>query len=134
MLGEIQAARALLAPVLALESDPSVRAAEAFLGALELRLGAPERAVGFLRKATETADDWPGRADAEANLGLALLSLGQDKEGLRWLHVAQARYEAGRDWDGLVQALRNELRWAERSGRTVEAERVRKSLALLEGP
>lgn len=132
-LGEIASARALLAPVAARGEGPFVRPAEALMGALELKLGASERAIRLLRRALEGPEEWPGRADAEANLGLALLSAGQEKEGLRRLREAQARYEAVRDTEGLIQALRNELRWAEGAGRPREAERVRARLAAVEG-
>lgn len=134
-LGQAQAARALLGPLAARPEGAVVRPAEALLGSLELKLGAVDRAVALLRKATEGAAeaDWQGRASAEANLGLALLSAGDEKEGLRWLRAAQQRFDAAKDIEGLVQSLRNELRWAEKAGREETAERARRKLAELEG-
>lgn len=131
--GEVHAARAMIAPLAAKAEGPAVKAAEAVMGALELRVGAVERGLTLLRKATEGEADWAGRSSAEANLGLALLAAGQDKDGVRWLRSAQARYEAARDLDGLSRALRDELRWAERAGRAAEADRVRERLNGLEG-
>lgn len=134
-VGQVQAARTLLGTLAARPSGPVVRPAEALLGSLDLKLGAVERAVALLRKATDGGPeaDWPNRASAEANLGLALLASGDEKEGLRWLRAAQQRFDAAKDVDGLVQALRNELRWAEKAGREDAAERARSRLAELEG-
>lgn len=131
--GEVHAARAMIAPLAAKADGPAVKGAEALMGALELRVGAVERGLALLRKATEGEADWPGRAQAEANLGLALLGAGQEKDGLRWLRSAQTRYEVARDPEGLSRALRDEARWAESAGRSGEADRARERLSGLEG-
>lgn len=129
--GEVAAAKALLAPAAGRAEAEASGPALGFLGALELRSGDTARALLILKKAIE-GPEWPGRADAEANLGLAFLTTGKEADGLQWLHAAQARFETEGDADGRAQSLRNELRYLEERGRTKEAGDIRERLRVLE--
>lgn len=145
----VQQARALVAlgrapeatarlSTLAESSDAVVsRSALALLGALDLKLLRPERALPLLTRALDGASEatsagetrWSGRAEAQADLGIALLLLGRDDEGLIQLREAQARFELEQDWDGLARALRNELAWTTEARRHADAELLRARLA-----
>jgi len=131
--GELSSAKAMLVPSAAKPGTGGIPAL-ALLGALELRSGDAPRASVILKKALEEpeAADWPGRADAEANFGLALLSTGKEAEGLKWLRSAESRFEAEKDPEGLVQALRNELRYLEDHARDREGVEVRERLKTVE--
>lgn len=128
-LDQAAPAMALLAPMAAKTGDPSAAPALAMLGALKLRAGNTEQALALLKKAVEgTSSVWPGRGQAEADLGLAYVMTGRPTEGLQWLHAAQARFESAHDADLLRQALENELRYWEHLKKADEAARVRERL------
>src|SRR5262249_55556847 len=71
--GELASAKSMIGPSAARPGAAGVPAL-AFLGALELRGGDAPRAAVMLKKALDEpgVGDWPGRAEAEANYGLAL--------------------------------------------------------------
>ena len=95
-LGQSSAATAMLIN-LAGQGDPQVaRPAMALLGTLKLRQGAAEQGFNLLHRAVEqdSALAWPERTEAEANLGLAYLIVGDEPTGLRWLHEAQQSFES----------------------------------------
>jgi hypothetical protein len=132
-LGQSAAATAMLAG-LAGDSDASVsRPALAMLGSIKLQEGGTQQGYQFLRRAV--ADDpeatWPGRTEAEADLGLACLLLGDDPQGLRWLHSAQRQMEAQGDIEQLVQSLENEQEYLRRSDRKDAADAISQRLEQL---
>lgn len=110
------------------------RAALAWLGLLEVELERAEEARRLLERALALARDipWAQRARCEANLGLALLLLGEESEGLRVLHEAQARFEADGRFEDAVQALRNEVAYFTSAGDTARSAKARARLAVVE--
>src|SRR5262249_40753379 len=83
----------------------------ALLGAVKFQDKNVDQALVLLKRAVGqgSAEDWPGRAEAEADLGLAFLSVGNEVHGLAWLHSAQCRFEAVGDASLLIQCLTNEM-------------------------
>ncbi len=73
-----------------------------------------------------------GRADAEANLGLAYLMSDNEETGIRWLHHAQQRFEATHNREGLQQCLENQAEYFANSGRSEDANRLRQKVRELE--
>jgi hypothetical protein len=70
---------------LAGSSDPQLsRVAMAALGTAKLQTGSTKQGFNLLRRAVEEDEtiDWPGRAEAEADLGLAYLLVGNEQVGL----------------------------------------------------
>jgi hypothetical protein len=131
-MGQDGAATAMLTAI-AQSQRPEARAAMATLGTLHLERGQTARGVGLLRRALELPGDapWLGRAEAQADLGLGLLALGEDEEGLRLLHAAQKAFEAD-DPPALLKAIRNEAAYHEHTGRSEDGDRLRSRLAALE--
>ncbi len=130
-LGQTPAATAILVQA-AGETDPRLaRPALAVLGAARLREGGTQQGFQLLRRSVEEAPavQWPERAEAEADLGLAHLLLGDETAGLRWLHQAQETFEATGQYDALFQSLENELAYLER---TQNKERVQLARQRLE--
>lgn len=115
---------------LAENKDPYIsRPALALAGALELKLSRPQRARELLTLALEGEDlSFAGRSEAQANLGLACLKLGERDEGLRNLHEAQARFEAEHDFEALSRSLRNELAYASEARMSDDAVRIQQRL------
>jgi hypothetical protein len=113
---------------LAAEPGPHAAPAGALLGAVLLQAKSVKQAVAVLRKVVDEGGEWSTRGQAEANLGLALLILGDQPEGLRWTHAAQQRYEAAGDQEQLRQSLENEAGYLERVGDRTGARAVRQWL------
>ncbi len=114
--------------------EPVARQAMTMLGTLRLEGGNTQQGFTFLRRALEEGDpiDWPGRAGAEADLGLAYLLMGDEASGLKWLRRAQARFEADGDDDLLLRSLENERSYMEQTRNRSEARAVRKRIERLE--
>jgi hypothetical protein len=116
-------------------SDPQIRcAALATLGSLRLTTGSTKQGYQLLHRALEQAEtvDWPARAQAEADFGLAHLLLGNESAGLDWLHRAQARFEATGAIDDLLQSLENELAYVEQAKKKSEAQALRQRIERLQ--
>ncbi len=129
-LGQTPAATAILVQA-AGGTDPRLaRPALAVLGAARLREGGTQQGFQLLRRAVEEDPtvQWPKRAEAEADLGLAHLLLGDETAGLRWLHQAQETFEATGQYDALFQSLENELACLEQAQQQEAARRVRQRL------
>jgi tetratricopeptide (TPR) repeat protein len=125
-------AMALLVPLAGRAGDPAAAPALALLGGLKLKAGNTEQALALLKKAVEgTSASWPGRGEAEADLGLAYLMTGSAAEGLRWLHAGQVWFEAAHESDLLRQSLENELRYWEHVNKPDETARLRERLKAL---
>jgi len=132
-LGQPGAATALLLN-LAQEAPRVGSRAQALLGAVKLQQGAVRQGLALLRRAVEEdkVQDWPGRAQAEANLGLAYFMSGDEAAGFRWLHAAQQRFAAAHDTEQLRQCLENEAGYLEKKGKSRQAAAVRDRLRGLE--
>ena len=121
---------------LAGHTDPAVsQAAKALLGTLKLQEGSTLQGFNLLRDAVEKnqATCWPERPEAEADLGLAYLLVGDQQSGLRWLHVAQQKFEAAGDVEQLVQCLENEWEYFQQQEKKNEAKSIRRRLETLDG-
>jgi tetratricopeptide (TPR) repeat protein len=127
-----QAAMPLLVRLAAHQEDGETAAgALALLGAAKFQDGSAEQARALLERALARTD-WPGRAEAEADLGLVYLALANEEKGLHWLHSAQRRFEA-RDQPALLeQSLTNEMNYFAHKGRPREAASIRRQLEMLQ--
>ena len=122
-LNQLPSAAAILVRLATVSDADVALPALAMLGAVKLQKGSVEHSIALLQKAV--AADWPGRSDAEADLGLAYLSLGDDANGFRWLHSAQQKFEAAKDHAALAQCLTNEMNYLNHKKKPEEAEKVR---------
>ena len=109
-LGQSAAAMALLARLSQHESPTIARPALALLGTMKLQANQATVGLNLLRKALETEPitDWPGRSEAEADLGLAYLMTGDEPRGLKHLHSAQQQFESADQLELLLTSLQNE--------------------------
>ncbi|MCE9608286.1 MAG: hypothetical protein K8U03_25655 [Planctomycetia bacterium] len=128
------AATAILVRIAGQKTTPPARAALGLLGSLRLKSGQVQQGLGLLRKSVETVDglEWPERADAEADLGLAYLMMGDVQQGLQRLHAAQERFESEGNWESLTLALANEAAFFEETKKKKEAAAIRFRLESLE--
>src|SRR5262249_45359400 len=100
----------------------------ATIGACKLADGHAQQALAFLRKALDgSSDDFLGRADAEADLGLAMLSLGDESGGLAQLHSAREKWLEMRE--SLLLCLDNEIRYLEKTQQIEPARQRREERA-----
>jgi hypothetical protein len=89
----------------------------------DLTRGIPMMQAGLDNTA---AGDWPGKTRLVANLALNYLLQGNDKDGLRLLHLSQARFEADLQWDDLAYSLKNEAAYLRSSKNSNDADAVQK--------
>ena len=132
-LGQSAAASAMLIS-LAGQNDPQIaRPAMALLGTLKLSQGAVQQGFNLLHSAVEQDSPlvWPERTQAQADLGLAYLMVGDEAAGLRWLHEAQQSFESAGQRDALIQSLENEAAYLEQAKQQGLAKAVRKRLESL---
>jgi len=107
----------------------------AALGALLFKDGHNEQALALLRQAVGPDGDtnWVGRAEAEADLGLACLATRDETAGLNHLHAAQSGFETVGEFELLQQCLWNEAAYLDHMARRAEATAVRERARKLEG-
>jgi tetratricopeptide (TPR) repeat protein len=111
--------------------SPSAKlAAMAALGACKFKDGHTEQALVLLKKAIE---EWPTpfpcRAESEADLALAYLSVGDEMTGLGHLHSAQRDLQAAGRRPSLWLTLENEARYLRHVGKLDDAAKVEARLA-----
>jgi tetratricopeptide (TPR) repeat protein len=107
----------------------------ALLGSLKLESGQLEFGFKMLQRALELQPqvDWSTRAEAEADLGLAYLMMGEEANGLRWLKQAQQRFESDGRVEMLAKSLRNESGyWKHKGKHKAEIEAIDERLEKLE--
>jgi len=133
-LGQQPAATAMLIHAASSNDPRMARPATALLGTIKLQEGSIQPGFNLLHRAVEEDPGftWPERADAEADLGLAYLLMGDEEHGLQWLHVAQQEFEATAQQESLLQCLENELAWLEQGKKKELAAAVRKRLESLQ--
>ena len=133
-MGEPVRATELLVRLAASSSPMVSRPSLAMLGALKFQQGQVEPNLAFLKKAVEEDDSggWPGRNEAEADLGLAYLTMRDEANGLLWLHTAQKHFEQSHQRPLLLQCLENEAAYQEQMGKTQEAAALRQRRHQLE--
>ncbi|MBN8625213.1 MAG: hypothetical protein J0M17_06980 [Planctomycetes bacterium] len=126
-------ATAILVSLATDKASAANAAAHCVLGSLRLKNGQLQQGLGLLRKGIERdGNDWPQRAEAEADLGLAFLMSGEKTQGLRYLHQAQQRFSAQGDFEGLALALENEIAFLENSDGKADARAVKERLTEME--
>jgi tetratricopeptide (TPR) repeat protein len=124
-LGQSPSAVTILTGLAETASPPCRLAALATLGACKFRDGHVQQSLIFLKKAVEESKvAFPGRAEAEADLGLAYLSTGDEAAGLDHLHAAQKSFAEDYRSPSLWLALENEVSYLRHVGRTEDANRV----------
>jgi len=132
-LGQTGPANAILLR-LGSSADPrTANPALAMLGTLKLQQGGVQQGFNLLRRAVEgdASIQWPERADAEADLGLAYLLMGDEQAGLHWLHSAQQAWEAAGRQESLVQCLENEAAYLDQVKKKELAEVARRRIEAL---
>lgn len=109
------AAMAILVRAAGEKTTPAARAAMGMLGSLRLKSGQVQQGYSLLRKSVEKEDgvEWPERDDAEVDLALACLMMGNMQQGFERLHAAQQRFEQRGNWDSLAMSLANEAAFLE---------------------
>jgi tetratricopeptide (TPR) repeat protein len=129
-LGQTPAATAVLVQAAAATDPRLASPALALLGAARVQQGGTQQGLHLLRRAVEEAPtlQWPERAEAEADLGLAYLLMGDETAGLRWLHQTQETFEATGQHDALFQSLENELAYLEQTQQKDSAQLARHRL------
>ncbi len=97
----------------------------ALLGSGKLHEGQTQQALVFLQQAVEKSTaDFPYRAEAEADLGLAYLTVAKEAEGLYHLRAAQQRFQQEDQLALLLTSLENEVSYFDHAGRTDEGRPV----------
>ena len=121
-LGQLDAASALLRRLAKSRTPEVARPALALMGTVHVQRKDPRSGIRALRRAlADAAPDWPGRGQAEADLGLAYLLTGNETEGLTWLRSAQRRFEETGDFDMLASCLQSEAKFLDHVGKHREA-------------
>jgi tetratricopeptide (TPR) repeat protein len=118
------AAAVTLLARLAEQNEPNtVAPALAMLGSIKLAQGDKLHGLALLQRAIEAHPglEWHGRAEAEADLGLALLMNGDEPGGLRCLHQAQVSFEKEGSTDMLIQCLNNEANYLRHTNKRDQA-------------
>lgn len=133
-LGQGQAAAALLSEPAASENPSIAMASTAAIGSAKLQAGAYQQGAELINKALQESAEanWPTRSQAEADLALAQLIIGDTDQGLEALHAAQAKFQLQDDRVSLLQSLENELRILELEGRSEEARTVAQKIRDIE--
>jgi tetratricopeptide (TPR) repeat protein len=133
-LDQTPAATAVFVSLVTSPDQRLVQAATAALGGTKLRQG--DTATGFhlLARSIESPDsaNWPARAKAEADLGLAYLMKNDEANGLKWLHSAQAHFRSTGDVTSLSQSLWNEAAYLKQTKRATDESTVRSRLTTCE--
>lgn len=129
LLGQSQPAASVLVAVTGHTASPHAASAAALLGALKLADGTNDQALSLLRRAVEnTAVNWPGRGEAEADLGLAYLTAGDATTGLKWLASAREKFQAEGEFELMLRSWDNEARYWDSQGRATEAAAARQNI------
>jgi len=133
-LGQTQAAVALLS-VPANSNNPTIAlASTTAMGSAKLQAGDYHQAIQMFTKALsdDRVSDWPTRNQAEADLALAQIIVGNTDIGLKALHAVQEKFRQQNDNASWLQALENELKTLEFEKRDEAATVVRSKIRDLE--
>jgi tetratricopeptide (TPR) repeat protein len=134
-VGQGTAAKEILVHLAFAPGSTVARPALATLGALRFQDGQVQESLTLLKKAVEEGPgaEWPGRSEAEADLGLAYLTTGDEASGLRWLHAARQHFEKSNDSVLLARCLENEAAYQEHRGNSRDADALRQRVRQVEG-
>jgi tetratricopeptide (TPR) repeat protein len=133
-LGQSQAAVALLS-VPANSSNPTIAlASTTAMGSAKLQAGDYQQAIQFFSKALNDprSSDWPARNQAEADLALAHIIVGNTETGLAALRAVQEKFRQKNDNASRLQALENELKTLELEQRDEAAKMVQLKIREIE--
>lgn len=133
-LGQVPAATAILSGP-ASSQNPQISApAVATLGTIKVQAGAYQQGATLLGKALFTvgAENWATRADAQADMAIALLIIGQTEQGTKLLHEAQSKFEQKMDYASLLRSLENEAKLMEHEKHGEEARKIRERMVAIE--
>lgn len=117
------------------KSSPAISSAACgSLGSFKVAEGTIDQGFALLKKAVEDTPNatWPGRAEAEGDLGLTYLILGNETQGLACLHRAQERFEKQSQWEDWAQCLLNEAAYLEKIGQALKAQEIRDRIASIQ--
>jgi hypothetical protein len=110
--------------------DPRIASrAQALEGDMLCRiLGDSARGIPMMRSGLENVDagTWPGKSRLLANLALYDLVAGNDHDGLRLLHLAQAQFEADSQWEDLARSLQDEAAYLRTTDQSNDADAVQR--------
>ncbi len=111
--GDLQEASRLLSLLPQEPAGPDNLRARAMLGVVRAKQGRLKEAQDLLSEVVTdpAAEDWPGRADALADLGLAHLLAGHETEGLRCLRSAHRAFTVAGNGSQAARCKRNEIRY-----------------------
>jgi tetratricopeptide (TPR) repeat protein len=125
-MGQAPSAASVLTGLVARAGSPWQRPALAILGSGKLQDGQAQQALVFLKQAVGASrDDFLFRSEAEADLGLAYLSVEDDVNGTSRLRSAQERFQSEGRVEMLLTSLDNEAEYQERAHRTEAAQQLR---------
>jgi tetratricopeptide (TPR) repeat protein len=126
-LGQGSAAAAILSAPSAHEDATIAAAATAAMGSAKLLSGAYQQGAQLLNKALSADPSlaWPLKVQAEADLALAQLIIGDTEQGLVALRLARQHFEQLGDTASMLQAIENEVQILELENRTSELEALR---------
>jgi tetratricopeptide (TPR) repeat protein len=133
-MGQNAPAMAILGAVVQ-QPDASVSChALAVLGVINLQQGRTTEGFNMLQRAVANADHtrWPGFSRAQADLAVAYLAAGKEKEGLPLLHEAQDAFKTEGHIADLCQCLANEAAYLRKAGQSDLAQLKLQKIAELE--
>lgn len=127
-------ATAILAGLIRDKQSELYRPAAALLGSIYMQRDQSRKGLLLLKQAVDREDgvEWTERSDAEADLALAYLTVGEAQIGLDRMHRAQRRFERDGNFESLVLSLDNEMRFLEHTGNRKDAGAVREKIRELE--
>lgn len=131
-LEQIGAATAILVSLSKQDSPELATRALALLGSMKLQAGQTQVGYNLLQRAISSDLQWSGRAQAEADFGLACLLHEEEANGLKWLHAAQRRFEMQGDLDLLAKCLYNESEYFKAKKQKSQAEALTARLKQVE--
>ena len=131
-LDQTEAANVALLEVTSSDDEATQRDARAAVGVIQLRSGRPDIGVRWLEAAVDGEFDWPGRAGAEGDLGLAYLIAGREAEGRALLASSRRDFARRGDRIEVLRSLRNESAYLERTGDIEGARELARAAADLE--
>ena len=135
-LKQSPAAISILTRLATHNDSPWKRPALAAIGACKFQGGHFQQAEALYKKALENlshgphgeVEDFVGKSEAESDLGLVLLALGDEAKGLALLHANRETFARTGQVDALLQDLENEIRYFEVRQRAGVARQLRTDL------
>lgn len=129
--GERGAATSLLVGLTNHEHPEIAAAARGALGVMYVQRQQVREGARLIQRALEDPD-WPGRAGAKADLGLAYLLLDEQAKGMELLRDARADFDARGKWEQAMRASANEAAYWDHVGDKANAETVRERITARE--